>query len=71
MAQNSTKPVVLTIAGIDPAGAAGILSDLKTFAKEVAAWERARKESKARVDWQFATDDARIKLKHLYPRLQP
>ena len=32
MAPNPTKPVVLTIAGIDPSGAAGILSDLKTFA---------------------------------------
>jgi hypothetical protein len=46
------------------------IPDIKTLAREVAAWERARNRSKARVDWQFATDDARIKLKHLYPRLQ-
>jgi len=23
------------------------------------------------LDWRFTTDDARIKLKHLYPSLQP
>lgn len=34
---------------------------------EVAAWERQRNEADARVDWQFTTANARVKLKKLYP----
>lgn len=37
---------------------------------EVAAWTQARNDSEATVDWQFKTDDARIKLKKLYPSIQ-
>lgn len=34
---------------------------------EVLAWTQARNTSPTTVDWQFTTDDARIKLKRLYP----
>jgi transposase len=34
---------------------------------EVAAWENDRNHVKVQIDWQFTTDDARIKLKRLYP----
>jgi len=34
---------------------------------EVAAWQHRRNASHAKVDWQFTTADARIKLKRLYP----
>jgi hypothetical protein len=37
---------------------------------EVAAWEHARNTAKCRVDWQFTTADARVKLKRLYPSIQ-
>ena len=37
--------------------------------REVAAWAEARNNSGASVDWRFTTDDARIKLKRLYPSL--
>jgi hypothetical protein len=37
---------------------------------EVAAWERRRDTAKCRVDWQFTTADARVKLKRLYPSIQ-
>jgi hypothetical protein len=37
---------------------------------EVAAWEQPRNTAKCRVDWQFTTADARIKLKRLYPTIQ-
>ena len=43
------------------------LPDLCTVAYEVAAWEWDRNERHSTVDWRFTTDDARIKLKHLYP----
>jgi transposase len=38
--------------------------------QEVAAWERRRNAAKCRVDWRFTTQDARIKLKRLYPSIQ-
>jgi hypothetical protein len=38
---------------------------------EVHAWQHARNTQKVRVDWQFTTDKARIKLHRLYPVLSP
>jgi hypothetical protein len=38
---------------------------------EVAAWQHPRNEAEVRVDWQFRTADARIKLTRLYPLLAP
>lgn len=37
--------------------------------KEIAAWSTERNEGQKSVNWQFKTDDARVKLKHLYPIL--
>lgn len=36
---------------------------------ELVAWERRRNQDAAKVDWQFRTPDARIKLISLYPPL--
>jgi DDE superfamily endonuclease len=41
----------------------------EALVREVAAWERPRNEAKAQIDWRFTTDDARIRLKKLYPSL--
>lgn len=46
------------------------LPDIQTLAYEVAAWEWDRNERGSTVDWRFTADDARIKLKHLYPVVQ-
>jgi len=35
--------------------------------REVRAWERDRNNRVARVDWRYTTEDARIRLKRLYP----
>jgi len=35
--------------------------------REVAAWEEERNSSAKKVNWQFTTHEARIKLKRLYP----
>ena len=35
----------------------------------VAAWEKERNGHTAKVDWRFTTADARIRLKHLYPKI--
>ena len=36
---------------------------------EVAAWEQDRNTHECKIDWQFTTADARIKLKRLYPSI--
>lgn len=36
---------------------------------QVAAWQQTRNAAEVRVDWQFRTPHARIKLKRLYPTL--
>jgi len=38
--------------------------------RETAAWERARDSATVTVNWQFRTEDARIKLKKLYPSIE-
>lgn len=35
----------------------------------IVAWEKSRNEEKAGINWQFTTDDARIKLRKLYPTI--
>jgi hypothetical protein len=47
------------------------IADRQTLEREVAHWEHTRNSQKIRVDWQFTTADARIKLKRLYPVLEP
>jgi hypothetical protein len=43
------------------------LPDRDTLEREVAAWVAARNAAIRTIDWRFTTDDARIKLDHLYP----
>jgi hypothetical protein len=42
---------------------------LELMRKEVAAWELDRNNRAANIDWRFTTEDARIKLKRIYPKL--
>lgn len=37
--------------------------------KEIAAWQEKRNKHHTKADWRFTTQDARIKLKRLYPLL--
>ena len=46
------------------------LPDLKTVVQEIKAWERNRNSNQKGIDWQFKTEDARIKLKRLYPVIE-
>jgi len=41
--------------------------DMDSFTKQVKAWTLRRNAECAKVNWQFTSADARIKLKHLYP----
>jgi len=43
---------------------------LKQMKKEVAAWNKSRNKAANKINWRFSTDDARIKLKRLYPLCQ-
>jgi hypothetical protein len=45
----------------------GRMADRQRLTNEIAAWEADRNKSHTKADWQLTTDDARIKLKHLYP----
>ena len=40
---------------------------IDTVRAEVAAWQASRDRIQAKVNWQFTIDDARVKLKRLYP----
>lgn len=43
------------------------IPDKETLKSEVAAWVERRNRSGNTIEWRFTTQDARIKLKHLYP----
>jgi hypothetical protein len=46
------------------------IPDLATLRVEVGAWEAERNAAVVKVDWQFTTADARVKLKKLYPTIE-
>ena len=43
------------------------IADQETLKHEVQAWQDRRNQQRATIKWQFTTEDARIKLKRLYP----
>ncbi|CAA9447145.1 MAG: Mobile element protein [uncultured Rubrobacteraceae bacterium] len=49
-----------------PAGGAR-LADQETLRREAKAWEAERNRLGASVEWRFTTEDARTKLRTLYP----
>ncbi len=44
--------------------------DFETLQTEACAWQQRRNATGNKIDWRFTTEDARIKLKRLYPSLQ-
>jgi hypothetical protein len=46
------------------------IPDQTTLCQEVAVWEQRRNQAKCTVEWRFTTQEARIKLKRLYPSIQ-
>jgi hypothetical protein len=46
------------------------IDNVDTVRREVAAWQPRRDQLNARINWQFTTDDARIKLSRLYPTFE-
>ncbi|MGC9385147.1 MAG: IS630 family transposase [Kosmotogaceae bacterium] len=43
------------------------IETIEKVTTQVEAWQKARNRSTAKINWQFTADDARIKLKRLYP----
>jgi len=48
----------------------GRIENVERLRCEVSGWQRKRNATASTVDWRFTTEDARIKLKKLYPSLQ-
>jgi len=46
------------------------IDDIEVVREEVIAWAKFRNNKNAKVNWQFTTEDARIKLSRLYPTLE-
>jgi hypothetical protein len=45
------------------------IDNLQKMQKEVTAWQTHRNNKEATINWQFTNEDARIKLKRLYPTI--
>ena len=46
------------------------IDNIEELRRQVNAWEKSRDKADVKVDWQFTTTDARIKLKRLYPSVE-
>ena len=46
------------------------IDNIEELRRQVNAWEKSRDKAHVKVDWQFTTTDARIKLKRLYPSVE-
>jgi hypothetical protein len=46
------------------------MAELASIAQEAKHWAKARNAQQLGLDWRFRTEDARIKLKHLYPKIK-
>lgn len=46
------------------------IDSIDAVLRESTAWTRDRNEKQTGVNWQFTTENARIKLRHLYPKIE-
>ena len=46
------------------------IPSMQQMKKEVAAWNKARNQNASKINWRFSTENARIKLKRLYPQFE-
>lgn len=45
------------------------IDNIETIRTEASAWQKYRNDKESSINWQFTHDDARIKLKRLYPTI--
>jgi hypothetical protein len=43
------------------------MPDIQTVDARVTAWQQRRNQARVTIDWRFTTENARDKLKRLYP----
>jgi len=48
----------------------GRVADQATLGERIGLWESDRNNRSKKINWQFVTADARIKLRRLYPQIQ-
>jgi hypothetical protein len=46
------------------------IAQIEEMSREVSAWVRERNGVKQKINWQFTTTDARVKLRRLYPTIE-
>ena len=46
------------------------IPEIETLRREVSAWQTQRNHHQAKINWQFGTDSARLKLKRPYPSVK-
>jgi hypothetical protein len=46
---------------------AGRIDDIEEVKAQVKAWQEVRNNKEAKINWQFTTEDARVKLRRFYP----
>ena len=46
------------------------MDNIEVVRKEALAWQKFRNNKNAKVNWQFTTEDARVKLSLLYPTIE-
>jgi hypothetical protein len=46
------------------------IDNIQDVRREVEAWQNSRNNKNPKINWQFTTQDARIKLKRLYPSIE-
>ena len=46
------------------------IGDIVTLQEEVQAWAAATNDKQNGVNWQFTINDARLKLKSIYPKIK-
>lgn len=46
------------------------MPSLQLLQERVTAWQIQRNQAQVRINWRFTTEDARIKLKRLYPSIE-
>jgi hypothetical protein len=49
----------------------GRIDNVEELRRQCHAWARERNAARKKVTWRFTTDDARIRLKKLYPSIEP
>ena len=70
MAQFWGEGLTASNKGLSPESLDRRIPDRETMVSEVAAWQEHRNASAKPVNWRFRIEDARIKLRSLYPSIQ-